>query len=133
MELLPRFAAVLLLLFISVQPVSAGQASGSVGLSAVDTVRDYLDALMVGDVQRLQGFLAPDIYENRRALFSNPDYPLILQEAYANATYSIIGSQAADAGKIWVEVKITLNQSDAIHSRFLLGSTNNHYHIIAEE
>lgn len=132
MRLGARLVTLALLLYCSSTPVFADQAPSPEELRAIDAVNRYLGAVMVGDVAGLREYLAPNLLEERRALLGNPNYPLTLQNAYANATFDIIGSQTVGSDKIRVDVRIVLNGQNAIHSRFLLAKIDNHYLIVAE-
>jgi hypothetical protein len=93
-------------------------------LSAIESVTTYLGALMVVDVFTAKRSLSPKILEARQSLLDNPVYPDKLRNAYLNTSDEVTGSKLLSAGNVQINVKISLNQRDIIHSRFTLENVN---------
>lgn len=132
MKLISQYLTTLLFLLSTLTVISTTQAAGTPEVLAIDTVSSYLNALSAGDINQIKSHLAPDLLKERESLLDNPTYSLALQNTYSNATFEVLGSQADNSGKVWVDVKISLNQGDSIHSRFMLGETNAKFLIISE-
>ena len=128
-----RFATFLILLSSSFMSMSAGNAPSVNELSAIETVNSYLSALMAGNTSQARLLLAPRIADERRALFDNSNYPAQLQQAYANASYDVIGSKEINTEKVQVEVRVMLNQQDTVHSQFVLTKINNQFLISSDQ
>jgi len=114
-------------------PVVAGPGAGTDQLAAIETVKSYLNALVSGDTSLIRSYLAPQVIKERQALLDNPDYPQTLQNAYRNASIEVLGAGTADSGDVWVDVKIILTGSDAIHSRFVVAKYDQGYLIVDEK
>ena len=132
MKLISNYLTTLLLLVSSLSMIPVTQAADTSELLAIETINSYLLALSAGNITQIKSHLAPALLKERESLLDNPTYSNTLQNAYSNATFNVLGSQTDSSGKIWVDVNITLNVDESIHSRFLLGETNNKYLIISE-
>jgi len=128
-----RILAFLVLIGCSPMLLSADNERSANELSAIEAVNNYLGAMMIGDTAQATLFLSPAIADQRRALFSNPTYSTQLQQAYENASHEIIASKMLSSDKVQVDVKVTLNQQDTVHSRFELKNINQQYLITSEK
>lgn len=133
MKQIIRHITFLLIFCSSVMSFAASAAPSANELSAIETVTNYLGALMTGDTGQAWLLLTPEIADQRRALFENPAYPAQLQQAYANASYDVIASEEISTKKVQVDVRIKINQQDSVHSRFVLSKINNQFLISSDQ
>ena len=132
MKFISQYLTTLFFLLSTLTVISTTQAAGTSEQLALDTVNSYLNALSTGDINQIKSHLAPDLLKERESLLDNPTYSAALQNTYSNATFEVLGSQTDSSGKVWVDVKISLNQDESIHSRFVLDESNAEYLIISE-
>lgn len=133
MKIISQYLTTLLFLLSTMTVISTTQAAGASEVLAIDTVSSYLNALTAGDIKQIKSHLAPDLLKERESLLDNPTYSAALQNTYSNATFEVLGSQTDNSGKVWVDVRISLNQNESIHSRFMLSESNAEYLIISEK
>lgn len=128
--------SILVLAFLALaslpKPLYADESAGPADPAAIETVSNYLAALVAGDTVRMRNYLAPDFLQERRPLLDNPSYPHLLQNTYANATYTIIGSGKTHEGSNWIDTRIELRNHEIVNTRILVSGSGGRYQVIGE-
>ena len=107
-------------------------ATAAADNDALETVEDYLAALMAGDVEGVRETLGGFLASERDALLSNPNYSTSLRRAYAGADYRIVHSEQLPDGSARVDAELLLADDQALSVQFVLEAQDSGYKIVSE-
>jgi hypothetical protein len=110
--------------------VSAGDAADH---GAVTVVDNYLNALIVGDIEGMKNSLAPGLLQKKAAVLDIPSYDETLRSRYQNATFSIVDSVDLADDRTQIDTQIVFGSGRPMVASFVVVKDAAGDYWIAEE
>ena len=96
---------------------SAGDAAGH---GAVTVVENYLNALIVGDIDGMKSSLAHGVLQKKAAVLDIPSYDETLRSRYQNAAFSIVDTVPLGGDQTRVDTQITFGSGRPMVASFIV-------------
>lgn len=114
-----RLVALLVLpMLMLVSPASFAQQGRA---AAEALVRDFFDALVLGDTAALESIMGGPLLERRKLLLSNPTYPDHLRQTYTGAQLTIESIERTGQGEFAVDASMLFGTDEnTYYKRFLV-------------